>query len=167
MTMMIQKSENVTAEDVHEIAKSHNRGRFEIEETETAYIITFEKPPAPSHERKAEKKRLRAQQEADTYDGWTEAEIFERDEGICQLCGYPVSTDPNAPDALRPQYDHLMPLAAGSTNTRNNVILAHAYCNLSKGQRVFCTEEEAAEFVAQCKKTILRYLIDSQKPPCV
>lgn len=165
--MTILKSEGVTYDFVSESAKRHDRGKFEIEETETAYIITFEYPPLSSGERAAKRAERRANQEAGTYDGWTKEEIFERDNGICQLCGYPVSTDSNAPDALRPHYDHLMPLTAGGTNTRDNVILAHAYCNLSKGQRVFHTEKEAAEFVAQCKKTILRYLIDSQKPPCV
>ena len=165
--MMILKGDGVTLELIEEIARKQNRGEFQIVETETAYTITFEKPPMPAHERKSLQKARRKRQETETYDGWTEKEIFERDEGICQLCGYPVSTDPDAPEALRPQYDHLMPLAAGGTNTRDNVILAHAYCNLSKGQRVFCTEEEAVEFVAQCKKTILRYIIDAQKPPCV
>lgn len=65
-------------------------------------------------------------------DGWTPGEIYKRDEGICQICGLPVYDCKSAPKRLRPQYDHIVPLCAGGTNTRGNIQLTHAFCNNHK-----------------------------------
>lgn len=61
--------------------------------------------------------------------------LFERDGGICQICG--KKTD--AHDIvnghigrLYPTLDHIIPLSKGGTHTWNNVQLAHMACNAGK-----------------------------------
>lgn len=65
-------------------------------------------------------------------DDWKPSEIFKRDQGICHICGLPVYDYEDAPDALKPNYDHYVPIAKCGTNTRDNVMLAHAHCNFVK-----------------------------------
>lgn len=56
-------------------------------------------------------------------------DIWERDEGICQLCGDPVQIGDHS-------LDHIVPIARGGTHEPSNVQLAHPRCNSSKGARV-------------------------------
>lgn len=55
--------------------------------------------------------------------------VFERDEGICQLCHTPIGE-------AKWHLDHRVPLARGGEHSYANVQLAHAFCNLSKGAKV-------------------------------
>lgn len=65
--------------------------------------------------------------------------VYDRDGGICQLCGKP--TDWNAHEwgghfgALYPTIDHIVPMSKGGAHTMDNVQLAHAICNSIKGNR--------------------------------
>lgn len=57
------------------------------------------------------------------------AEIIERDDGRCHICGeYPD------PDDLH--LDHVIPLSLGGDHSRENLRVACARCNLSKGARL-------------------------------
>lgn len=51
--------------------------------------------------------------------------IFERDKGICQLCGGKVLVYPN--------YDHIVPLALGGPHASWNLQLTHRICNERRG----------------------------------
>ena len=52
--------------------------------------------------------------------------IYERDKGICQLCGFPVLRE----EASR---DHIIsPLNGGDGKDDNNMQLAHKLCNSEK-----------------------------------
>jgi len=51
--------------------------------------------------------------------------IFERDKGVCHLCGLKVKK--------AWVLDHVIPLAAGGSHTKANLALAHASCNARKG----------------------------------
>lgn len=55
--------------------------------------------------------------------------IFERDKGICHICGKNV--DPNYWDL-----DHVIPLSKGGAHTQFNVAVSHPFCNRSKGDRI-------------------------------
>lgn len=59
-------------------------------------------------------------------------EIFERDNWICQLCDIPVNPAVEVPHPFAPTQDHIIPLNKGGHHTRENVQLAHFYCNSVK-----------------------------------
>lgn len=56
------------------------------------------------------------------------AEIIERDEGICHLCGDPIDDD-------KWTLDHLIPISKGGIHAKNNVALAHLSCNSRRQNR--------------------------------
>ena len=52
-------------------------------------------------------------------------EVYERDHGICGICGKPVGKDDYT-------IDHIIPLSSGGTNEISNYRVAHRECNLLK-----------------------------------
>jgi 5-methylcytosine-specific restriction endonuclease McrA len=56
--------------------------------------------------------------------------IYTRDKGICQLCHKKCARK----DASR---DHVIPISEGGDHTYQNCVLAHRWCNISKGNRPF------------------------------
>lgn len=54
--------------------------------------------------------------------------IFERDGGICRICGKPVN-----PNSFH--IDHIKPIALGGEHSFDNTQLAHPRCNMSKGAK--------------------------------
>ena len=92
---------------------------------------------APKHkiyESKAERDRhsgiiRRARKRATTVEWFRHGTIFRRDRYVCGLCGQPtVKDDP----LLKPSLDHVVPIAAGGTHTRDNVQCSHWICNQRK-----------------------------------
>ena len=57
-------------------------------------------------------------------------EIFERDEGLCGICGESVDRNENW------ELDHVIPLSRGGSHTFDNVQVSHRRCNRSKGTRL-------------------------------
>lgn len=53
-------------------------------------------------------------------------DVFERDEGICHICGAIV-------DDNDWHLDHIMPLSNGGEHSYDNVAVSHPKCNLQKG----------------------------------
>jgi hypothetical protein len=69
---------------------------------------------------------------------YTRISILERDEYMCHLCG--EKTDPTATHIMGqpgweryPHLDHVIPISKGGSDTPDNVKVAHAECNLIKG----------------------------------
>lgn len=67
-------------------------------------------------------------------------ELFNRDSGICYLCGKPCDwsardTEKNAVGKMYPSIDHVVPLSKGGLHAWNNVRLAHVSCNAKKRDR--------------------------------
>lgn len=60
-------------------------------------------------------------------------EIAERDGWRCHLCGKKVPDRPWSADPLDPTLDHLIPVSAGGSHTRDNLALAHNRCNYERG----------------------------------
>ncbi len=62
--------------------------------------------------------------------------VYERDRGICQLCGDKIyfNLDPN--DNKYPSIDHIVPLAKGGLHSWDNVQLACRICNSLKKDRI-------------------------------
>jgi 5-methylcytosine-specific restriction endonuclease McrA len=63
------------------------------------------------------------------------AELFERDNGRCKLCGCELSMTTKWPHPKTPTRDHVIPLSKGGTHERSNLQLACAECNVRKGNR--------------------------------
>jgi len=60
--------------------------------------------------------------------------LYERDGGVCQICGLPVAFD-KAPEKLwSATIDHVVPLSRGGTHEPCNCQLAHRICNSVKLQ---------------------------------
>jgi len=55
--------------------------------------------------------------------------IIERDKGVCHICNLPIN-----PGELH--FDHVIPLTKGGSHTRENIAMAHAFCNLSKNNKI-------------------------------
>ena len=61
--------------------------------------------------------------------------LFNRDGGICQLCGRPTDWSDikcGHIGRLYPTLDHIIPLSKGGAHTWDNVQLAHMACNAGK-----------------------------------
>jgi len=67
---------------------------------------------------------------------YRDAEIYARDGGICQLCGWPVRLDVEWNDQLAPQIDHIRPVTKGGKDCADNVQLAHRICNIVKHNKM-------------------------------
>lgn len=62
--------------------------------------------------------------------------VFERDDGVCGLCSGDVDKNLKWPDPQCGTLDHIVPLSRAGAHTYENVQLAHASCNSSKGNRI-------------------------------
>lgn len=58
--------------------------------------------------------------------------IWNRDEGVCQLCEKPIDPELKFPDWGSATLDHIHPIAKGGTHEMANVWLAHWFCNWIK-----------------------------------
>ncbi|WEH17345.1 HNH endonuclease signature motif containing protein [Streptomyces sp. VNUA24] len=106
-------------------------------------------PPAPPSRSEAKRvqdrrrrARLRAHGRVERYDV---AEIGVRDGWVCGLCGDPVDRDRRHPDPRSPSVDHVRTVAAGGTDTRDNVRLTHWGCNHERNDRTPLRTVEEAE----------------------
>lgn len=61
--------------------------------------------------------------------------IFDRDNGICWICGGDVPRNAAKPDPRTPSVDHVVHASRGGTDTLDNVKLAHLGCNIRRGNR--------------------------------
>lgn len=52
-------------------------------------------------------------------------QIWDRDEGVCHICGEPVERGDL-------EFDHAIPLSRGGTHTKGNIFVSHRKCNRSK-----------------------------------
>jgi 5-methylcytosine-specific restriction endonuclease McrA len=73
--------------------------------------------------------RRRAQRLALPHEDIESAVVFDRDGGLCGICGNPV-------DSNDWHLDHIVPLSRGGHHTYENVQVSHPFCNLSKGARL-------------------------------
>lgn len=62
--------------------------------------------------------------------------VFERDSGICGICGELVDPALKWPDRMSKTLDHIVPLSRGGLHEYSNAQLAHAVCNSRKSDRL-------------------------------
>lgn len=80
----------------------------------------------------------RARKHGAKHKYYTREQIFKRDGYDCHICNTPVDLQANHIQGqpgweLYPHIDHVIPIALGGDDTLDNVKIAHAKCNLSKG----------------------------------
>lgn len=61
--------------------------------------------------------------------------LFNRDNGLCGICGSAVDRSRKRPDPLSPSIDHIVPQSKGGEHSYANCQLAHLGCNCRKGDR--------------------------------
>lgn len=77
------------------------------------------------------KKHRRKQENRHTKHGKFYKEIYQRDEGVCQLCGRLI--DPNDKKLWMGTLDHIVPRSKGGADEPSNLRLAHMICNALRG----------------------------------
>lgn len=62
--------------------------------------------------------------------------VYQRDKGICYLCGGLCSYEYNNKDVYSGTLDHVIPMYFGGDHTYNNIRLAHLTCNAKKSNKI-------------------------------
>jgi len=108
----------------------------------------------PSYRRAASQRRRALLRGAQITDRFIDiALVYERDHGMCTLCGYPVDAGLKWPDKRIPTIDHRIPVTRGGDHSYRNTKLAHHYCNTLKNNRL-----ESPELLASIRVRFeLRY----------
>lgn len=66
------------------------------------------------------------------------AEVYERDEWVCQICTEPVDGElVGSLSIWRPSIDHVVPRSAGGDEAPANLRLAHFWCNAVRGAEMY------------------------------
>lgn len=79
--------------------------------------------------RRSKVRRRAAKRGIATADRYLASDIYERDGWRCHLCGGRLRRGAVVPHPRAATIDHLVPIAAGGTDTRTNVAAAHFECN--------------------------------------
>lgn len=74
-------------------------------------------------------RRRQAKKQATQTEPVDYAAVYQRDNGICHICGLAVSLE-------ECHFDHVIPLHHGGTHTADNIRPSHALCNLRKGSKL-------------------------------
>ena len=101
--------------------------------------------------RKAERERCtltnhrkRARHYGVEYEPVRRADVCERDDWRCGICGLPIDPDLAYPDLLSASLDHRVPMALGGPHTYANCQAAHFICNSRKSHTVDAEQAAAA-----------------------
>ena len=62
--------------------------------------------------------------------------LYERDNGVCWLCGKQCDYDADSNSNNYPSIDHVIPIARGGKDEWNNIRLAHRLCNSFKWAKI-------------------------------
>ena len=88
-------------------------------------------------ESQREQRRIRRARQKNAYVSRVSTKkIYERDKGICQICGKPIDLKCKPPHPMSLSIDHIIPLSLGGTHQPSNVQIAHMICNATKGNRI-------------------------------
>lgn len=76
-------------------------------------------------------KKERRRRAAFTPESWTISldKLYERDGGMCWICGEPCDYETDRNGDLYPSIDHIVPISKGGKDTWDNIRLAHRICN--------------------------------------
>lgn len=83
--------------------------------------------------KKEKRRRLSWTEESKTI---TLSKLYERDNGVCWLCGKQCNYDTDSNSNDYPSIDHVIPIAHGGKDEWANIRLAHRGCNMLKGVKI-------------------------------
>lgn len=121
-------------------------------------------PPRRSEAKRAQDRRRRERLQGNgSVERYTAVEIGERDGWICGLCRDRVDQDYRHPDPRSPSIDHVRAVAAGGSDTRDNVRLTHWGCNHERNisTPLHTVEEAEAQRAALLRLPTLRAYAES------
>lgn len=70
------------------------------------------------------------------HEDYLRNDIYEKYEGICQICFEVIDMSYKCPDSRSFSIDHILPLSLGGNDTIANIQAAHYGCNSKKGNRI-------------------------------
>ncbi len=82
------------------------------------------------------KRRRHEQAKTDESNDITLYKLYQRDKGICWLCGEKCDMDADPNSNNYPSVDHVIPIAHGGKDEWSNIRLAHRLCNSLKGDKL-------------------------------
>jgi 5-methylcytosine-specific restriction endonuclease McrA len=106
--------------------------RYRDEHREERRIKTREWWQANPERGRALIKKRRAIKAGVPHERVTIGYLFERDNGVCQLCRKRVDRGLRWPHPMAPVADHIVPIILGGHDTKANQQLAHNICNSRK-----------------------------------
>ena len=80
-------------------------------------------------------RRRRALVESDGADVIDERIVYEKDGGICGICGQHIDLSVRYPHPMSLSLDHIVPISKGGTHKYGNVRVTHLACNCRRGNR--------------------------------
>lgn len=79
------------------------------------------------------------------------SEIAEAEAWQCWLCGEAIDREARHPDPLALHVDHMLPVSKGGKSDPANLAPAHAYCNISKNDRLVADVELPPDLLARAR----------------
>ena len=61
--------------------------------------------------------------------------LAKRDGNRCHICHRKVDMNLSGKTKWGPTIEHIVPVSLGGTNDSDNLVLAHRYCNVARGNR--------------------------------
>ena len=99
------------------------------------YKTEEERKEAVRHSSRTRRYQKRSRSGAKT-ERWTKAQVIEKSQGVCALCGLPIDLELKSPNAMSFSIDHIVPLSKGGSNLFENVQAAHLGCNCKKQDKM-------------------------------
>lgn len=62
-------------------------------------------------------------------------EVWDRDNGVCQICRKRIDWNLKWPNCKSMSVDHIVPISKGGTDEEANVRAAHLGCNSKRGNK--------------------------------
>ena len=59
--------------------------------------------------------------------------LWEKGQGVCDLCPELIDRFLSYPDPMSPSQDHIIPISRGGTHTMDNLRITHWICNIRRG----------------------------------